>query len=345
MLKIGIQNNQSGFHPYLITYCQDNVISYKIVDCYKNDIISQLDDCDALMWHHNQSGVRDIVFAKQLLFAIEQAGKVVFPDFHTAWHFDDKVGQKYLLEAVGANLVPTHVFYDKKDAEQWIDTATFPKVFKLRGGAGSANVRLVKDTKAAQKLVNRAFGSGFTQYEALSNLKERFRKYRIGTSSVTDVMKGIARIAYPPEYSRIKGKDRGYVYFQDFIPDNTHDIRVIVIDGKAFAIKRMIRDDDFRASGSGNILYEKVHFDENVIEMSFDLSRKLGSKCIAIDYVFDGSRPLIVEISYGFIKEVYDPCVGYWDEWLNWHEGEIDPCGWMVESVIKEIGKKRSGSV
>ena len=34
-------------------------------------------------------------------------------------------------------------------------------------------------------------------------------------------------------------------------------VRVIVINDKAFAIKRMVRKNDFRASGSGIIEYDK----------------------------------------------------------------------------------------
>ena len=96
-----------------------------------------MDDCDALMWHHFQTNPKAILFAKQLLFALEQSGKKVFPDFRTGWHFDDKLGQKYLLEAIDAPLVPSYVFYDKKEALEWVQKTDFPKVFKLRGGAGS----------------------------------------------------------------------------------------------------------------------------------------------------------------------------------------------------------------
>lgn len=336
-MKIAIHNSQRGFHPYWIKYCEERDIPYKLVDCYSNDIIEQLSDCDALMWHHHQMGPKDILFAKQLLFSLEQAGIVVFPDFNTAWHFDDKVGQKYLLESIDAPLVPSYAFFDKKTALNWLEETSFPKVFKLRGGAGSANVRLVKNKREARILVQKAFGRGFSQYEPWSNLKERMRKFKMGSGSMTDVTKGIARFAYPPRYSKVKGRQRGYVYFQDFIPNNDCDIRVIVIGNKAFAIKRLVRPNDFRASGSGYIKYEKKHFDEGTIKLSFNIASKLQSQCVAIDYVIKDDKPLIVEINYGFTKEGYDDCEGYWDSQLNWHPEMITPCEWMVEGVLSEI--------
>src|SRR5690606_21537992 len=120
-------------------YCKENNISYKIVDVYKSDIISQLEDCTGLMWHFHQGNPKDILFAKQLIFSLQQAGKKVFPDFNTAWHFDDKVGQKYLFESLKIPHVPSFVFYDKREALEWASSTNYPLVFKLRGGAGSAN--------------------------------------------------------------------------------------------------------------------------------------------------------------------------------------------------------------
>ena len=332
---IAIHHSKGSFSDRWITYCKANEIAYKIVDCYQSDIMHQLDDCDALMWHINHQNSKDVLFAKQLLYSVNAAGKRVFPDYNTAWHFDDKVGQKYLLEAIGAPLVPTWIMYNKKDALVWAEKNSFPKVFKLRGGAGSANVRLAKTKSEAVQLIEKAFGRGFSQYDSLGNLKERIRKYQLGKTDIFDVIKGFVRIIYPTKYTMVAGRERGYVYFQEFIPENNYDIRVIVIGDKAFAIKRMVRDDDFRASGSGNIRYEKENFEDTTIKLSFFLSCKLKSQCVAFDYVYQDKQPYLVEISFGFVKEVYDSCVGYWDNEMNWYEGLFDPYGWMVEDLLQ----------
>ena len=152
-MKIAIHNSPGSFSDFWIEYCQQQKRPYKLVNYYNNDIIFQLSDCDALMWHHHHADYKDVLFAKQLLFSLEQTGKKVFPDFNTSWHFDDKLGQKYLLESIGAPLVPTSVFYDKEEALAWAKNTTYPKVFKLRGGAGAANVRLAKNKKEAVRLI------------------------------------------------------------------------------------------------------------------------------------------------------------------------------------------------
>lgn len=332
-MKIAIHLNETdSFSRSWIEHCEKYDISFKMVDCYHSDIISQLSDCDALMWHFHQGNPKDILFAKQLMYSVEAAGKKVFPDFHTMWHFDDKVGQKYLLEAIDAPMVPSCVFYDRKQALDWVNEEKFPVVFKLRNGAASGNVRLVQTKSQAVRIVKKAFGRGFSQYSAWTNLKERIRKYRLDKTTLFDVAKGIIRLVYHPRYAKIAGRERGYAYFQQFIPGNDHDIRVVVIGKKAFAMKRMVRNNDFRASGSENVLYEKKNFDDATILLSFKLSEKLQSQCVAFDFIYQNGKPMVVEISYGFVSA--DPCDGYWDRDMTWHEGEFNACGWMVDAML-----------
>ena len=293
------------------------------------------------MWHHNNRYSRDILFAKQLLFSLEQANKVVFPDFNTNWHFDDKVGQKYLFESLDIPSVNSHVFYTKEEALGWIKKQDFPFVQKLRGGDASQNVWLIKSEREAVTFIKKAFKRGFSQKEPLSDLKERWRKFKLGKANYWELIKGLIRFVYPTKHAKTAGRERGYVYFQDFIPDNDSDIRVIVIDGKAFAIKRMVRKNDFRASGSGSILYKKELFDEKIIRLAFDVASKLQTQCIAFDFILDREIPKIVEISYGFVKEGYDACEGYWDKNMQWHQGKFDPCAWMVDVVVKQVEAKK----
>jgi hypothetical protein len=324
------------FYSRWVDYCNQKEIPYKIVNCYDNDIIEQLDDCFALMWHHSHGSYKDKLFAKELLFALEIAGKKVFPNFNTCWHFDDKLGQKYLFESIKAPLVPTYIFYTKREALEWVNSTKFPKVFKLRGGAGSSNVFLVNNKHAARHIIGRAFKNGLSQYDPVAMLKERWRKYRIGKGSLRSLVGGLVRFVIPAEFTRMYHPEKGYVYFQEFVPNNDSDIRIIIIDDKAFAIKRMIRKNDFRASGSGFVLYDRELFNERCVKIAFDLNERIKSQSLAIDFVFDSTnRPLILEISYGFIPVVYDPCTGYWTKDLQWHEGHFNPYGWMVDNLLQ----------
>lgn len=339
---LAIHDSQTGFHPRWIAYCERQGIPYRRVNCYASNIIEQLRDCQALMWHHVHSDPRDVLIARPVLSALEHAGIKVFPDFRTAWHFDDKVAQKFLFEALDIPAVPAHVFVDRDEALAWVSGARFPKVFKLRRGAGSAGVRLVNSRAQARRLVKRAFGRGFPIYDPWDNLKERIYKVRLGKLPATEIGKGLIRFVYPPRYSRNLGRERGYAYFQNYLPGNDCDIRVIVIGDRAFAIRRLVRPGDFRASGSGRITYQRDDFDERCVELAFESAARLGGDCVALDFVFDETgQPWILEVSFGFAAEGYDPCTGYWDRSLNWHPGSFDPQGWMVGEVLSSLNPSK----
>lgn len=336
-MKIGIHNRLGSFSEKWICYCKKNNIDYKVVNAFDDDIIEQLSDCEAFMWHHHYDEHKDFIYAKQLLSALQQSGKKVFPDFYTGWFFDDKLGQKYLLEACGAPLVPSHVFFSKEEALNWAKHTEYPVVFKLRGGAGSFNVRLVGSFGKAKKLIERAFGRGFSH----SRLKdswcynyEKVKQHRKSFRNLINLMIRELLIRCKVDYHN--PKEYGYIYFQEFMPGNEYDQRIVVIDGKyALGEKRYVRKNDFRASGSGNFDYKGI--DINVVKVAFDVAKKLKLQSVAFDIVYDKFRnPKIVEMCYGFGTHGIEKAPGYWTDDLEWHKGEPSQLfGWMVESLLK----------
>ncbi len=342
-MKIAIHNDPNSFSNHWSDYCRENSIDYKLVDCYQSNIIQEINDCDILMWHFNHTNAKDMLFARQLLFSLESSGKKVFPDFKTSWHFNDKVGQKYLLESINAPLVSSYVFYNKEEALAWAKKTSFPKVFKLRGGAGSENVRLIRTSQKARKIIRKAFKTGFRKYDYFGSLRDRIMKYKEGNATIVGILKSMIHLVFANDFvrsrkelSRILGNEKGYIYFQDFIPENQYDIRVIIIGDKAFAIKRLVRKNDFRASGSGKIIYDVKQIDIRCIEISFEVTERLNTQCLAFDFIFNkANEPKITEISYGFLSYAYVKCEGYWDKDLVWHEGEFNPYGWMIENLIR----------
>ena len=337
-MKIAIHHRLNSFSDRWINYCKKHNIEYKVVNAFDSDIIGQLKDCNAFMWHHHHGHFKDVLAAKKILFALEHAGIKVFPDFKTAWHFDDKVAQKYLLESVGAPLVPSYVFYEKQRAINWANQTSYPKVFKLKGGAGATNVKLVRTQVEALKLINKAFGKGFSQFDRLNNFKERYNKYKNAQDTLIGLAKGTGRLTIPTNFSKQQSPEKGYVYFQDFLPGNNCDLRVIVVGDKAWALKRFVRKGDFRASGSGLLDYAKENIDEKCIELAFQIDKKIQAQSTSYDFAYDcDNNPLIIEISYGFPTKFCDPCPGYWDSHLNWHEGKFNPQELMIEDLVKAI--------
>lgn len=201
-MQIAIHHQTNSYSRAWIEYCKKNNIAYKIVNAFDSDIIEQLKDCNAFLWHHSHGLVKDIIAAKRILFSLDHAGILVYPDFKTGWHFDDKVAQKYLLEAFDLPTVPSYVFYDKQKALNWARKTTCPKVFKLKGGTCSSNVKLIKTQKEASKIIHKAFHDGFSQFDGVENFKQRLTKFKDGSNNILDVSKGIARLFIPTELAR-----------------------------------------------------------------------------------------------------------------------------------------------
>jgi len=335
--RIGIHKRKGSFSERWIVYCQEKGIAYKVVNCFENDILEQLADCDALMWHHHHESARDIQVAKQLLFALEGSGKVVFPDFFSSWHFDDKVGQKYLFESIGAPLVPSYTFYTRKEALEWANTTTFPKVFKLRGGAASDNVKLVKTRSHAIRLIKRAFGRGFKRYRPWGSLNERWRLFKMGRTSFFDVLKGWIRILRPTYFARLLKRDRGYVYFQEFIPGNSHDIRLTYVFDRIVAFRRQVRPRDFRASGSYILDKDQANIPPEALRIAFEVAHKLKLQSAALDFILKDGVPLIVEVCYAFVPWEGLFSFGYWDRDLNLHPEAFNALDWMVDGVLEKL--------
>lgn len=337
-MKIAIHHRKGSFSDYWIEYCKRNNITYKIVNAYDSNIIAQLKDCKVLMWHHHHGSYKDVFAAKRILFSLEQAGIKVFPNFNTAWFFDDKVAQKYLLEAIEAPIIPSYVFYDKKEALDWVETTNFPKVFKLKGGAGGSNVQLVKNKAKAKKIIKKAFGRGFSQFNRWNYFKTRYRQYKAGKDSFIGVLKGFGRLFITTDFARMSCNEKGYAYFQDFMPNNNRDNRIIVIDGKAFGVSRLVPKGDFRSGDQYGVLSRKEDVDERCVKIAFSIANRLKTQSLGIDFIFDeNNNPVIAEMGYGFIPATYKDCPGYWDEDLNWYNEKFNPVEWMLEAVLKDL--------
>jgi glutathione synthase/RimK-type ligase-like ATP-grasp enzyme len=285
--------------------------------------------------------------ARQVIMAAEAMGVAVFPSTATCWHFDDKIAQKYLLEAIGAPLVPTYVFYELSEALQWIDGAVFPKVFKLRRGAASLNVRLVRHAQEARTLAKQAFAGGF---QPVANYRQDARK-RFRTARQRHDMLGVVKrlprtLATIRQLNQALGHERGYIYFQDFIPDNQFDTRVTIIGNRAFAYTRNVRPGDFRASGSGDVVYDIQRIHPQCVPIAFEVTRKVGSQSMAFDFVLTANQqPMLVEVSYCYIPELVYQCLGHWDDQLKWHQGHMWPQDAILTDLLEEVGRHKLSGV
>lgn len=345
-MKIAIHKNDTLYTQYWIEYCEKNNIEYKLVDAYDTNIVGILDDCDIFMWYFSHLDYRDMSFAKQLMFSLEQMGKIVFPNSKSCWHFDDKLGQKYLFESFNIDSAKGYAFYDKDVALQWAEKQEYPKVFKLRGGAGSSNVMLAKNYRDAKKYINRAFGNGYMPFRGWDNLKNTIKLYKGGKATIYHILVSLYRcFVYPTKvFSKFLPKQSGYAYFQEFIPNEGFDYRIEVCGDKAIAMVRYCRKGDFRASGGHNDNFAKELIPQDVLMLAFDITQKLGMQASALDFVREKNtgKLYLIEVSYCYGVDADEFDHGYWTSDGEWHNEQFNGIHWMIESVINEYKRRIS---
>ena len=341
-VRVAIVHRPSSFSDRWIAFCASHGISHSVVDGYSSDIVARLRGHDALLWHFDHEDATDLLMARHVLAAAREAGLVTFPDFATAWHFDDKIAQKYLLEALGAPLVPSWVFYDREKAVEWLRTAELPVVAKLRAGAGSANVRLLRNLREAERYCALMFGDGIRPVSGyFTDSMTRLRS--VGSrAQLVDKLRRLPRaLGRRLQLQRRAPRERGYVLFQRFVPGNMFDTRVTVVGQRAWAFIRHVRKNDFRASGSRSIDFDPARVNVECVRIAYAAARDLGSQSMAFDFVTTPSGdPQLVEISYGYNPDVVHEVPGQWRPDLTWEPGHRRAEDEILDGVLQECAAR-----
>lgn len=310
------------------------------LDLLQSKPLEQVHGCDGVMWHWAHYPHERRMAALPILRTIEDYLHIpIFPNMPTSWHYDDKIAQSYLLNALEIPCPDTWVFWKKEEALQWAKKTVYPVVAKLSGGASSQNVRLLRNPDEAVRYIRRCFsGSGIIATPPLAK----------GMKKVPSIAKrGLKRLGASIPY--ILGNrfpslpdqqywmpQKNYALFQEFLPGNEFDTRVTVVGNRAFGYRRFNRANDFRASGSGNFDTNPAEIDRRCIQNAFDFARRLQAQSVAFDFLFRGEvrEPVVGEISYCYVDWMVESCPGHWDSKLQWHEGRMWPEQAHVEDFL-----------
>ncbi|MDO5428782.1 RimK family alpha-L-glutamate ligase [Parabacteroides sp.] len=343
-MKIAICRNPKIWnHPDFIRLtdniaqaCERKKLYYEFVDPYSSDAISQLGKFDVVIWFIQNFLWADLMEARSVLNAIERIGKKVFPNQSTNWHFDDKIAEMYAFQSINAPIPDSFVFYSQETALEFFKGSKFPIVAKLRCGSGANNVRLIKNYTQAERYTKKMFGKGVNPspsllFKATSKAKSS-HDWKITISR----LKKLPQFLYTRRQSKLMPNEKGYVYLQEYIPDNSTDYRVKVIGNHCWAFQRKVRKNDFRASGSGDLIFDNKKIPLKIIETSFQVSKALDLQCIAFDYIHDKRTDeyKIVEMSYGFGYDEFEAHNGYWDNSLTFHQETFSFYDWIIESIL-----------
>ena len=330
-------HSTSWYYPWE-EYCKDNNLHYEILNPYDSDIIEKLKMFNILLWHFSGYVFTDMLIARNVLYSAKNIGLKVFPDFNDSWHFDDKISETYLLQSINAPIPNSFLFYSIDSLRTYLkDNPEFPIIAKLRNGSGSHNVKLIKNKNELVNYAKFMFHNGINSspslfYKAGSNIKS--------SKSINTFINRAKRI---PEFlmtlaqSNHFPNEKGYVYLQKFIPNDGYDLKIVTVGNKLSFIGRNIRKGDFRASGGGDLFFDKNKVTKDIIDSAFKTSDKLGFKCMGYDYVVDNKtgKGVIIEISYGFSHKALLQAGGYFDREGNWFNEPLNAPKELLKNLLK----------
>jgi hypothetical protein len=317
---------------------------------HADDLAAMATRCSGVMWRFTHGPSSQSV-AKAALAAIEHGLDLpVWPNHATRWHYDDKLAQAWLLRMAGGRMPNTTALYSMKEFERWLQTAHFPQVFKLRGGASSQSVCRVDSIDQARRLADRLFGRGLTGHHALdqiargesSPLLSKLRLLPKGLARETwNVLRYGDQREFEPRGQPLWPVERTVALFQDFVPNVDHDFRVTVIGDRALAFRRFARPADFRISGSGLRDSAPDKIDLEAVREAHRLSKALGFQSMAYDFVRSPDQGLLLlEISYTFVASAVRECPGFWDSNLEWHAGQQWPQELIADDFARYLANR-----
>lgn len=311
-------------------------VATKLLNVYEGELLSQLRGCDGFLWWFAHLPATRRAGCRIVLAVGHGLGIPTFPNYQTVWHFDDKVAQKYLLDAAGLPTPRTWVFWTRDQALAFSRTGSYPLVMKLAGGIASENVGRVSDAVEAEYWIHQLFTTGLSALHGWPRRPPRLKRARKRLAAAVRVLRG--REAYPVgDRTELQ---RGCVLFQEFLPGNDFDTRVTVIGDRAFAFRRFNRSGDFRASGSGKIDWDPASINPGAVRLAFEAARRLGTQSLAVDVLKGGDGTLVLsEISYYYEGWAVGACPGHWRPDGTWRMGAVDPEDAILDDFLLTLGR------
>ena len=219
---------------------------------------------------------------KDLAVVLNSRGFTLIPDIDVCLTYEDKLAQ---AERYAQWMPKTLVLRDEASAINAIEYGVFdyPFISKSRTGSASKNVRMILNKEQALREIDAAFHAGLSAPHRLGEITQH-----------------------------------GYLIWQEFLPGNAYDYRVVVTGTRHMILQRHNKPGTVFASGSG--INNPVELTDEVIsalafaELFFSKNNmKWGGIDIVQDHSVDGPfrKWRVLETTLGWSQSAYAKCKYY----------------------------------
>lgn len=202
-------------------------------------------------------GYKDYI--EDVLLGLSNQGNHLIPRFDLFRSHENKGFQEILKQKLGIKQVSGRYFSHLEHSTS--QTKDFPVILKEPSGSKSQSVFLVRNSNELRKRISQ---------------KEKLPLYW----SIHKLLNYITLRKDPLKwYNYIKPYHRHVI--QSFIPNLAHDFKVLGFGNKYFVLKRNVKTNSFKASGSG--LLKFIEADNQLLNYAHDIHRKLNCPFVSLD--------------------------------------------------------------
>lgn len=208
------------------------------------------------------------LYLRDVMYFVNKKCKII-PNYNMLLSHENKGFQELLRAELGFGNLKGNYFFDIDDSK-----LSMPKVLKTVSGSASQGVFLVKNKDDILNIKNKHFE--VSTKRKIIKLQRRLRLRR-------------------SEFAIYNYRYKGFNRFveQDFIPNLENDFKVLVFGDRYYCLKRGIKKNDFRASGSG--MHEYVKPPEVVLKFAKAIFDRINNPYASLDIAYSTNGCHLIE--------------------------------------------------
>lgn len=268
--RVGIVQDY-GNYPRWTKYCrffENNGFPYEILNIHSHNWLEAAKRFDVIVGVPSNEFIYLQEIRRKYFILETYFGKFCYPSTDHLTIYEDKSIEAFLAEKAGIPFVKTYISNDKADAFQIIQTLKYPLVCKNESSSGSVGVELIRNIRQAWKVVDQAFSIQGRSTHLLYH------------------------------------RQKDYIYFQEFVPNDGFDVRAIVVGNWGFGYYRRNLEGDFRASGMNQV--ELRGLPEEPLRIAWEANKVIKSPVLVVD-MLHGLDGKYYVIEYSPLCEVNTP--------------------------------------
>lgn len=221
-----------------------------------NDLINIEFDKDDIVVYTSSDEENIRVYLRDLMYFVDKKCKIL-PSYNMLLGHENKGFQELFRRENGFGNVRGNYFFDIDDAY-----IPMPKVLKTVTGAGSSGVSLVQNKNDLEMIRKKYFNVPFKRKAIKLQRKLKLQDC---------------------EFLIYNYRHKGFNRFveQEFIANLANDFKILVFGDRYYCLKRAVRNNDFRASGSKMFTYVKPS--EDILNFARDVFSRLNNPYASLD--------------------------------------------------------------